>query len=540
MKYFLKIGGFLLLLLSMTTSNLHANYFFRIYFKDKNNTNFSLQQPGEYLSIRSIERRTHFQIPIDSSDLPVNSAYIQSLETQTGGHVVLKSKWLNTVVLSSTDSNSILSAASLPFISEIKFVGFQNPSNYPLPQEKPLSQPGDTDYYGDAWTQIHLCKGEYLHQQNLLGQGMMIAVIDAGFNGWNVSGVLDSLIAQNRVVDSWNYVNHSSNLNGIDHGTKVLSCMAGWRPDEYTGTAPLAQYALYVTDDAMTEQTIEEDFWLAAIERADSLGVDLVNSSLGYSYFDQSQNSYTYSDLDGKTTFIARGANAAVRKGMIVVVAIGNEGVSSWQYVLTPGDADSVFTIGSVMANEQPVASSGWGPNASGKIKPDVVGLGQDVVTINKDGYLTYSTGTSFATPVIAGLIAGLMQAHPDKNPLEIMQAIRESASRFMNPNNKMGYGIPNFEWAHQLLTKIEVFNEDNDLVIYPNPTNDILHIQWKSGVQIKNLELLDAKGQVVLKELIHPQQSFHTIQLNSFANGIYFLNLQFKDKKSSLKIIKK
>lgn len=539
MKDYFKIGG-LLLLLSVLSYKVHANYFFRIYFNDKQNTSYSLSQPEDYLSSRSINRRNHFQIAIDSSDLPVNSTYIQALEAQTNGHVILKSKWLNTVVLSSPDSISILAASSLPFISEIKFVGIQNPSNYPSPQEKPMSQPGETVYYGDAWTQINLCKGEYLHQQNLLGQGMMIAVIDAGFTGYNAPGVLDSLIIQNRIADSWNYVDNSTNLNGIDHGTKVLSCMAGWRPDEYTGTAPLAHYALYVTDDAMTEQTIEEDYWIAAIERADSLGVDLVNSSLGYSYFDQSQNSYTYSDLDGKTTFITRGANAAVRKGMMVVVAMGNEGMNSWHYVLTPGDADSAFTIGSVMSNEQPVASSGWGPNAGGKIKPDVVGLGQDVMTINKDGLLTYSNGTSFATPVISGLIAGLMQAHPDKKPLEIMNAVRESASHFVNPNNKIGYGIPNFEWAHQLLTKIEIFNEDENIRVYPNPTTDVLHIHWKPGVQPKNLELWDAKGMAVLKELINRQQSFHTLHLQSLASGIYYLNLQFKDKKSTLKIIKK
>jgi len=509
-------------------------YAFRIYFKDKNNTSYDLNNPSAFLSQRSIDRRIKFNIPIDSSDLPVNESYVSTILQSTNGAIRVNSRWHNTMVLIVSDTSTIQGLNQFPFFKSSKLVAvfdqnnpLRNPNN-----ERPTSVPGDEDYYGNAWQQLNLCNGDYLHEKGFMGNGLRIAVIDVGFKGLETVAAFDSLRNQNRIIDFWNYTKNNTDYAYTDHGTKVLSCMAANLPDEFVGTAPNAEYVLYITDDYDTEQTIEEDYWTAAAEKADSLGVDLISSSLGYNYFDQNENSYTYQDLDGKTTYLAQTSNAAVRKGIMTVNSAGNEGNSSWHYILTPGDADSALTIGSVNQLKNPAMSSGWGPNAANKRKPEVVGLGQGAGIIDEYGNSTTGNGTSYATPIIAGLTACLMQARPDLKPLEIKDYICSVSDHFLNPDDKIGFGVPDFKLALDLVTSVaEPKIQDKQVLVFPNPSKEVLFLQLKSDLKPLSIAITDISGKTIYPSSVTYQNAgLLKINTSDLLSGIYFLNIQFKD----------
>ncbi len=364
-----KILGLLLLLLPGVLSFAQDHqYAFRVSFTDKNETPYTLSDPSAYLSARAIARRTKYNITTDSTDLPVNPAYIDSVLHVTEGVLHLKSKWQNHCVILLSDSAKILELQNITFIKSIKQVAFYfnalHQQSGAAEAEGGSGNMGtngvpppafDDAFYGAAWSQIHLCNGEYLHQHNKMGQGLLIAVIDLGFEGLDVLPAFDSMRSHGRLMDTWNYIYDTAHVAGYaEHGTKVLSTIATYLPGTYVGTAPEASYALYVSDDENTEQNIEEDNWLAAAERADSVGADIISTSAGYNEFENPEDSYTYADLDGHTTIVARAANTAHSKGITVLASAGNEGSTPWQHILTPGDADSVMTVGSVTAAKQP------------------------------------------------------------------------------------------------------------------------------------------------------------------------------------------
>lgn len=542
MKPYLK---YLLLLLFLTPLNLFAQntqYAFRVYFTNKDNTNFSLNNPAAYLSTTAIDRRVKFNIPIDSTDLPIVHDYIDSVLQATNGELRVSSRWHNSMVVILSDSSLIQNLSQFSFYKSSKLVGVYNPSN-PLKGtkqgQKPASVPGDEDYYGNAWQQINMCHGSYLHQKGYLGGGMKIAVIDAGFQGVESATAFDSLRNQNRIIDLWNFTKDTSDFANYDHGTKVLSCMAANLPDAFVGAAPNAEYALYTTDVYNTEQTIEEDYWTAAAERADSLGVDLISTSVGYNTFDQVENSYTYQDMDGKTTFIAQSCNAAVRKGIMVLASAGNEGHTAWHYILTPGDADSAFTIGSVNQLKTPAMSSSYGPNADSVRKPDVVGLGQGAAVVNQYGNLTTGNGTSFATPIIAGLTACFMQANPNLKPYEIKQIIRSVSDHYTNPDYKVGNGIPDFKAAYDLITAIKVPEETKQaLTIFPNPFNTSFFIKLNNKQKPESIQLMNVFGQIIPLKIEKSNPELVEIKTDRLAEGIYYLKVQFKDSRSQTKML--
>ncbi|MFA6056917.1 MAG: S8 family peptidase [Taibaiella sp.] len=525
------LTGLLILIFGIQASAQNAQYAFRVFFKDKNETIHTLSNPLEYLSQRALDRRNKYNIATDSTDLPVVKTYVDSVLTLTEGVLHLTSRWQNSCVILLEDSVNILALQNISFVKSFKKVAYYNNGLHQRPGTPDSSSTGnkptdfDETFYGAAWTQIHLCDGEYLHQQGKMGEGILIAVIDVGFTGVNTVSAFDSMFQQNRLMDTWNYIYDTADVFGYgEHGRQVLSSMASYLPETHVGTAPKAMYALYATDALTSEQAIEEDNFAAATERADSLGADLISTSLGYNEFDDPADSYSYSDLDGNTTITAKAANAATRKGIMVVASAGNEGTNSWQHILTPGDADSAMTVGSVNALKVHAATSGKGPNAAGTLKPNVSAMGVSASVISGTGSVGTQTGTSFATPILAGLTACLMQTDPSLSPLEMRSLIESVSDSFATPTNNIGNGVPDFKKAYDQITAVEeIIRVKDAFSLYPNPATDKVFISAKNYSGTLTFAIYDLQGRMVQQGKVKTAES---ITVSTLQDGMYLLKM--------------
>jgi len=367
-----------------------------------------------------------------------------------------------------------------------------------------------------------MLNGQILHENNFTGSGMQIAVIDAGFPNVDTMEAFARIRDNNQILGGYDFVDRSEEFyDDHNHGTHVLSDIAGYLENEFVGTAPDASFYLFRTEDANNETPLEETLWVEAAERADSLGVDVINTSLGYTTFDDSKYDYTYADMDGETTFISRGAKVGASKGMLLVTSVGNSGSSAWKYMGAPADVDEVFSIGAVDANEDIAFFSSFGPTPDGRIKPDVLAQGRNAGIIN---YITdspsTSNGTSFSSPIMAGLVACFWQAFPDKTNLEIMQMIRESADRYTNPTDQYGYGIPDFSVAYD--TSLSIDDDSIETIgIYPNPASNMIYVEGL-GAMIYSFEIYNTTGEHIVSGTIEHS----TINVSSLASGIYFLRV--------------
>ncbi|HFS66724.1 MAG TPA: T9SS type A sorting domain-containing protein, partial [Flavobacteriia bacterium] len=377
-----------------------------------------------------------------------------------------------------------------------------------------------------------LIKVNSLHQQDYTGQGLIIAVLDNGFSGVTTFSGFQNIQDNNQILGSYNFVQRNNNLDtGGTHGMSVLSTIAGFVDGELIGTAPDAEFYLFVTEDVNSETPLEESLWVEAVERADSLGVDIINTSLGYRAFDDSKYNHDYSDFDGNTTFIARGASILGSKGIIATIAAGNEG-NSFHYISTPADASNVLTVGAVDQNGNMASFSSYGPTADGRIKPDVDAKGASATIINSSGNVSTGSGTSFASPILCGAVACLWQAFPDKNSYEIMQMIRESAHLYQNPDNHYGYGIPNFQQIFE--TTAIGKNTNESILVYPNPTANNIHISKK----IRQYTLHDIYGSKIL-DISSYNADIDKVDMQNIPNGIYFLHIKAIHFNQTYKIIK-
>lgn len=539
------------LLIISCSAIAQPQYGFRINFTDKGGTTHSLSNPLGYLSQRAIDRRTAQNIPIDSTDLPVSPDYMDSVLTLTGGKLHMTSKWFNYTVLLLDDSSDILTLQGKPFIDTIAYIAYypaglhKNGKVTPPVQKKTT---GSAIYYGDAWQQTALVRGDYLHDIGRKGEGKLIAVLDEGFEGVDTGPAFDSLMNSTRLIDQYNYRDAVSNvfMNGL-HGTTSLSTMAGNLPGTYVGTAPYADYALYITEIQGSEQVIEMDNIVAASERADSVGADIITISLGYDRFNlPAMFSLTYADIDGKTTIAAKAANVATAKGILFVASAGNEGGGSWNYILTPGDADSAITVGSVGLDRVPAGNSGYGPNSSGRIKPDVCMVGQPASVMRNGPNPLLSSGTSWATPQLAGWAACLMQTSTTLTPYQVRTAIQKSAHVYNNPGVQLGYGVPNFHTALDYLNIKNLPNmpdNGNWLTVSPNPFDKQLTIRVYSEQNTKaELVLTDIAGRVVYTTTANVAAGVRTIvpELPELNPGIYFLKATMEDKELTQKILRR
>ena len=508
-----------------------------IFFKDKANVEQALANPSSILSEKAIQRKQLRNTPIDVRDVPVNEDYIKSIKAQEGIAVMAKSKWLNCVhVIGSVENISKL--RELDFVSEIEFANDALNARSQLTNHRisdKLETAVDFDY-GYAENQTLMLNADFLHENDFTGEGISIAVMDAGFPNVSSIGAFENLRAEGRLLGGYDFPNRSQNFNNpglSNHGTLVLSNMAGYIEDNYVGTAPDASYYLFITEIAPTETPVEESYWVEAAERADSLGVDMINTSLGYTLFDNSNYSYSPEDMDGETAFISRGANIATEKGILVVTSAGNRGNEDYFKIIgAPGDAN-VLTVGAVDPNRNYAVFSSPGPSADGRIKPDVVAQGQEIVAINPDNNLVLANGTSFSSPILAGAIASFWQVNPSWTNLEVMQMVRESAHLFNSPNSKLGHGIPDFELAYS--NSLEAEENINDFIIFPNPVQHSLKFQNPSNQDFK-ITIFDTLGQ----KLLTKNNVQNEIDLSGFSRGTYIVMFEQNNRRESYLIIKK
>ncbi len=425
-------------------------YAFRVYLKDKGNAGFSVDTPEDFLSDESVQRRKRRGIAITESDLPISQAYIDTI-VSCGCRPLVKSRWLSTVVVACEDSASCNRLKALPMVDSVEWVwkgecitSIDNSDSitHLVPTNAPLKT-----RYGYAEEQIKMLNGIRLHDAGFRGKGMRIALIDAGFRNVDHIGVFDSL----RIIGTHNVVCPGQSVYASDdHGTKVLSCMAANMPGVMVGTAPEAAYLLIKSEDSRSEFPIEEDYWVAAVEYADSVGVDVVSSSLGYFTFDAMELSHNHAELNGKTAIISRAANIAGQKGILLFSSAGNEGNGDWEKITFPADASDILTVGAVDEDKKKSLFSSVGPTEDGRVKPDVVAQGTGCCVISPEGEISYANGTSFATPTLAGLGVCLWQALPSLTNKEIIALIQQSSSKHSRPNAELGYGIPNIYKAYK------------------------------------------------------------------------------------------
>ena len=468
---------FLLIILCTTTAVFAANvaervkykagisFIYRLYLTDKKGTPYTLDRPSRYLSSRSIDRRKRQHLSIDSTDLPVNPAYIKQIERR-GATILGNSRWQNTVLVSLNDSNGIQRYRQLPFVSSCKLVWQAPDSITPTANRHKYQEELEAHFYtegqpyGKSYEQISTLQGHRLHDIGMQGEGMVIAILDGGFK--NVDRIP---VFQKMDIRGWqDFVKPQSPtlFAETDHGTKVLSAMASMQPYYYIGTAPKASYWLLRSEDQQTEQEVEEDFWTMAAEFADSVGCDLINSSLGYNEYDQQGMSYKQWQLDGRTAFVSQSASMLARKGIILVNSAGNSGMGPWKKIGVPADADCILTVGAITADEpRHIAPfSSVGPSQDGRIKPDVVAIGSPAFIINGRGAIMQDMGTSFSTPIICGLTACLWQALPFLTAEEIINLVRQSGDNYKHPDNVYGYGLPNF-WTAYMTGKLLLKKRD-------------------------------------------------------------------------------
>ncbi|MFO8068102.1 MAG: S8 family serine peptidase [Bacteroidales bacterium] len=569
------LAAFVLVFISVnvfsTDNKTFTPGYYWVSFTDKDNSPYDLANPEEFLSDESIQRRIKFGIGFNELDLPVTPSYIT--EISAFGTVLYSSKWFNAVLMKITSNENFAAVFNLTFFQYIEFMKPLDITKDERTNKEQLSQLESRNFfaelshymhnygsyslmqpfndYGYMEDQIALLNGDKLNDEGFYGNGVLIALMDAGYTNvdelsafthlWdtgNIAGYLD-------LVDDYETV-----FDSHQHGTMVLSVMAANLPGQAKAAATEATYLLYRTEDAKTEYRIEECNWLKGVELADSAGAYIINSSLGYSVFDDDSQSYTYQDLDGLTTIAARAANIADDKGMLVFNSAGNYGNQSWMYIGTPADSFGAVAVGATDLSGELAGFSSIGPSADGRIKPELVAPGHNITVINSDGIISNASGTSFSSPILASVAACLWEAFPDRSNEDIKNAIINSADNYQSPDNYYGYGMPDFQ-----LAKIILENEfshtpnqlafNNKLRIYPNPVNEFSYILMFADVaENVDIAIFDTRGQLVQDinsvdlftglNKIYPFEYF-----NRLSQGLYVIQISTKDEKYLVKAVK-
>jgi len=467
-----KIFGCLITVLSFAQiTNAQVSRYI-VKFKDKGSNSFSLSNPASYLSQRAIDRRTKYSIIIDSSDLPVTACYIDSIKLSGAVTILNISKWLNGISIQTNDAAALAKINGFPFVQSMSGIAlrtaiatsgtdkFEKEKEQLSPQFKETGVTADFFNYGLSFDQVHIHNGEFLHNIGLRGQNMIIGILDAGFNNYQTLKAFDSVRTNGQISGIYDFVAKDNSVNEDNaHGMQCFSTIAANIPGQFVGTAPKANFYLFRTEDASSEYPIEEFNWVCGAERVDSVGGDIISSSVGYTTFNAPLSAYnhTYADMNGNTTMAAIGADLAAKKGILVVNAAGNEGadtVAGWKYIVTPADGDSVLAVGAVTATGVAANFSSYGPSSDGQIKPDVASLGVGTIIQQPNNSVGGGNGTSFACPNLAGLITCLWQGFPEFNNMKIINALRQSASKAASPDVRIGYGIPNVKKALASLLK--------------------------------------------------------------------------------------
>jgi hypothetical protein len=528
-----------LFLLLLATSTVFSQEDAWVYFNAKPNTQTYFAAPLQMLSQRALDRRARQNIALDSKDVPIPTVYINQIKSATGITVMAQSKWLNALHIRGTAA----AITALKNLAMVEKVVFANRSLNPTAKITTIAKPKNgvnkletqIDFaYGSSANQIQMLNGHLLHQQNYTASDKIIAIMDAGFPGVNTAQPFQRLRDQNKILGGYDFVHRSTNFySGNHHGTMVLSSMGGYKDNALVGTAPDASYYLFITEDTASENPIEESLWVEAAEKADSLGVDVINTSLGYFGYDNPNYSHRYSDMTGDNNYISKAANVAFSRGMIVVASAGNEGGTSEPHVGAPAEATDVIAVGAVTATKALASFSSIGPSYDGRVKPNVMAQGQASVLSDEYGNIVTANGTSFSGPIMAGMIASFWQAFPNKTNQEIRQLVQASADRYASPNNQFGYGIPNFSLAlanGKLIT--------DDFVVYPNPSSDLIHFNLPESNMKGTLVVFSILGQKMVEQF--SANRFLTLSVANLPIGIYFYTFESEGFSKTGKIIKK
>ncbi len=543
-----------LIFLSLKTSAQYTKYI--VQFTDKYNSTYSLANPSQYLSQRAIERRTRYNIKFDSTDLPVNKLYIDGISSKGDVTVLSESKWLNQVLINCSSLATINVISSLPYVKNVRPVALlkerDNIEDNLIEKTTPVFSKNtnkgnglqDVFNYGSSYEQVHIHNGEYLHNKGYSGNGMQIALIDAGYKNYETINAFDSSRANNKFLGVRDFVTFDNSVNEDDtHGELCLSAIAANVPGTMVGTAPHAAFYLLRSENVFTEFPIEEHNWVAAAEFADSAGADLISSSLGYYSFDDSQFDHSYNDFYNNTTMVSQGATFAAQKGMIVTNSAGNEGNNSWKYIIFPADADSVCAVGAIDKSGNIAGFSSYG--YPGKVKPNVVSVGAGTTLYASNGVVT-ANGTSFSNPNLNGLITCLWQAFPAYNNMTILDAVYKSSDRYNNPDNRYGYGIPNMKTAWQILKKTE--NQSlygNDwLFVSPDTFTNVINVKVIGQTEGNAQLLLLNEQQETLATInleIEVQEVYDTAfsNLNNLPPGNYFITYKDASTTRTEKVVK-
>ena len=440
-------------------------YVYRYTLVDKAGTLFQLDHPQRWLSRKAIERRKRQHLALDSTDLPVSARYLSKFRlpakeaNATGTVIIGTSRWNNTVLVRSQDTTLLNRFAKLDCVKSARCVWTAPDSiEHKVAPPKCHDQWNRWDsikseYYGNTKQQIESLRGNQLHNIGYKGKGMTVAILDGGFQNADKIPWFEKIRLEG--VKDFVYPNSPNIYRETDHGTKVFSAMAVNEPYVYIGSAPEANYWLLRCEDQETEQEIEEDYWAMAAEFADSAGVDIINSSLGYHEYDRHDGDHHLSDLNGSTALISRTASMLANKGIILVNSAGNTGMGAWKKITFPADAHQILSVGALNPEMKNAPFSAVGPTQDGRVKPDVMAIGSPATLISSRGTVTRDMGTSFSTPIICGMVACLWQALPHKTALDIINLVRSCSDNHHTPNNIYGYGTPNF-WRAYMIGRLE------------------------------------------------------------------------------------
>ena len=525
-----------------------ATNIYWVKFTDKANSPYSIDNPEEFLSQRALERRARLGIAIDEYDIPVNPQYLQAV-ADCGAQLLNPSKWLNGVSVYTNNQSVIAAINALEFVETVR-----NCPNYPEAQRdkeiwlaNEMKASGSPvvarDFYGGAHDQVYQLRVNELHDMGYTGEGVVIAILDGGFIGTDEHSTFDNMREEGRLLGIRDFVYGSTSVySQSTHGTSCLSTMAAYDPNNMVGTAYKASYYLIHTEDGNGENIVEEYNWVSGAEYADSLGVDVCSTSLGYIDFDMPQWDHPFEHFDGHTAPMTIGSEIAASRGMICMNAAGNEGSGTCTLGI-PADAEHIITVGAVDAAGERAWFSSVGPTYDGRIKPDVMAMGEDTyVASGYPGWYQYynGDGTSFATPVFAGAVACLRQARPNASVQEICDALRAAGNNANNPNSYDGYGIPDFVAALEMIDNVGEIVADNDIIsVFPNPSSGDVKVVFNQtmldGITSYGITLYGVAGQVILNT-----NSINELEnaLNGLSAGIYTVKVDTNNGNQTVKIV--